>query len=350
MRINLQLTDNFALWSEAWLESRQFRPPTGPQAPRQRHRYIADRTLKSYAQYLRALTASLGQIPLNEISLEHLRQYQAKRSLYAGPNKINQEVGLLIQVLKRAEVWSSVMEEVYEPLQYEAGEIPRALSPEEQEHLLSIASSQERWRVIYCYALVILNTTASSYEMRGLRLGDVCRGDAMIYVRWGKNKYRVRSVPLLEDGQWAITQLVERARILGAQDPQHFLFPLRVAKGVWDATRCVSDWGLVKPWNEVREAAGLPWFQINALRHTALTRYAEAGTPIEIMRAYAGHISEKMTRHYIQIGEMSKRRYAMLAAQTNRSGKTRATVGPAPSMRLENRRDVAAKRSLVHDS
>jgi hypothetical protein len=168
---------------------------------------------------------------------------------YAGPNKINQEVGLLIQVLKRAEVWSSVMEEAYEPLQYEAGEIPRALSPEEQEHLLSFASSQERWRVIYCYALVVLNTTSSSYEMRGLRLGDVCRG-------------------------------------------------------------------LVKPWNEGREDAGLPWFQINALRHTALTRYAEAGTPIEIMRAYAGHISEKMTRHYIQIGEMSKRRYAMLAAQT----------------------------------
>jgi len=125
----------------------------------------------------------------------------------------------------------------------------------------------------------------------------------------------VRSVPLLEDGQWAITQLVERAHIPGAREPQYFLFPLRVAKGVWDAARGISDWGLVKPWNEVREAAGLPWFQINALRHSALTRYAEAGTPIEIMRAYAGHISEKMTRHYIQIGEVSKRRYAILAAQ-----------------------------------
>jgi len=108
MRINLQLTDTFALWAEAWLESRQLRSLTGPQAPRHRYRYVADRTLKSYAQYVRALTGSLGQIPLNEISLEHLRQYQAKRSLYAGPNKIN---------------------------------------------------SQERWRVIYCYALVVLNTT-----------------------------------------------------------------------------------------------------------------------------------------------------------------------------------------------
>ena len=314
MRINLQLTDSFAVWAEAWLESRQFRGPAGPQATKHRHRYIADRTLKSYVQYVRALTTLLGQIPVNDIGLEHLREYQAMRASYAGPNKINQEVGLLIQVLKR-EVWSSAVEEAYEPLQYEAGEIPRALSPEEQERFLAIASSQERWRVMYCYALVVLNTTSSSYEMRGLRLGDVCRGDAMIYVRWGKNKYRVRSIPLQEGGQWAIVQLVERARMIGARDPQHFLFPLRRARDMWDATRNISDWGLVKPWREVREAAGLPWFQINALRHTALTRYAEAGTPIEIMRAYAGHLSEKMTRHYIQIGEMSKRRYAALAAQ-----------------------------------
>ena len=62
-------------------------------------------------------------------------------------------------------------------------------------------------------------------------------------------------------------------------------------------------------------AANFPWFQMNALRHTALTRYAEAGTPIEIMRCYAGHISEKMTRHYVQISEAIKRRYALMAGQ-----------------------------------
>jgi len=167
---------------------------------------------------------------------------------------------------------------------------------------------------MYCYALIVLNTTSSSYEMRGLRLADVSRGDTMIYVRWGKNKYRVRSVPLLEDGQWAVMQLIERARALGARDPQHYLFPRRLTTNIWDPTRSVSDWGLVKPWNEVRSAAGFPWFQINALRHSALTRYAEAGTPIEIMKAYAGHISEKMTRHYVQISEIAKRRYAMAAA------------------------------------
>jgi integrase len=211
------------------------------------------------------------------------------------------------------------MEEAYEPLQHEEGEIPRALSAEEQEHFLTVASREQRWHVIYCYTLVVLNTTASSYEMRGLRMGDVTRGDAMIYVRWGKNRYRVRSVPLLEDGAWALGELIERARALGARDPQHHLFPLRLRTNVWDPTRPVSDWGLVKPWNEVRSAAGFPWFQMNALRHTALTRYAEAGTPIEILQSYAGHISEKMTRHYVQIGETAKRRYALMAAQKNRS-------------------------------
>jgi integrase len=140
----------------------------------------------------------------------------------------------------------------------------------------------------------------------------------MIYVRWGKNKYRVRSVPLLDDGLWALGELIERARSLGSCDPQHYLFPMRLRTNLWDPASPVSDWGLAKPWNEIRSAAGLPWFQMNALRHTALTRYAEAGTPVEIMQSYAGHISEKMTRHYVQISEAVKRRYATMAAQKAR--------------------------------
>lgn len=309
--------DSFAAAAERWLEFRRFDCSVLPSGAKRRHRYVSERTLKSYTQYIRVLNRFFGDMPIAEIDSNQLRKFQRARASEVGPNKINQELGLLIQVLKRANVWSADMTEAYEPLQYEEGEIPRALSSEQQEHFLSVASSEQRWRVVYCYALTVLNTTASSYEMRGLRIGDVSRGDAMIYICWGKNKYRVRSVPLLEDGEWAVAQLVERARSLGARDPQHYLFPLRVQTNLWDTSRPVSDWGLVKPWNEVRSAAGFPWFQMNALRHTALTRYAEAGTPMEIMQSYAGHISEKMTRHYVQISEAAKRRYALVATHRN---------------------------------
>jgi len=329
MQFAIAPTEPFAVAAQTWLQYRKFDSPDGPPGIRRRHRYLGERTLKSYTQYIRSLNHFFGSMPVNQINAGHMREYQILRAPCAGPNKINQELGLLSQVLKRAAAWSVELQQGYEPLQYEEGEIPRALSPEEQEHFLSVASSQERWRLIYCYALIVLNTTSSSYEMRGLRMSDVSRGDAMIYVRWGKNKYRVRSVPLLEDGQWAITQLIERARALGSRDPQHYLFPMRLATNMWDPTRPVSDWGLVKPWNEVREAAGLPWFQINALRHTALTRYAEAGTPVEIMKCYAGHISDKMTRHYMQIGEMAKRRYA-IAAQKNAAQKRPPRAGVTP--------------------
>ncbi len=315
MQFTVAPTEPFAVTAERWLEFRKFHCSALPNGKNRRHRYISERTVKSYAQYLRVLNRFFGRIPVAEINSSHLREFQTVRAPEVGPNKINQELGVLIQVLKRADVWSPQMEDVYEPLQYEEGEIPRALSLEEQEQFLSAAASQQRWRLIYCYALIVLNTTASSYEMRGLRLGDVSRGDAMIYVRWGKNKYRVRSIPLLEDGEWALAHILERARSLGVRDPQHYIFPLRLHTNMWDPTRPVSDWGLVKLWNEVRLAANFPWFQMNALRHTALTRYAEAGTPIEIMRCYAGHISEKMTRHYVQISETIKRRYALIAGQ-----------------------------------
>jgi integrase len=319
MQLTLSPLDSFATAAERWLAFRKFDGSGLPQGTKRRHRYVSERTLRSYAQYVRALNRFFGDSPLAEIDLSQLRKFQNARAPEAGPNKINQELGLLIQILKRSGAWLPAMEEAYEPLQYEEGEIPRALSVEEQEQFLTVAASERRWRVIYCYALVVLNTTASSYEMRALRMGDVTRGDAMIYIRWGKNKYRVRSVPLVEDGEWAVGKLVERARDLGARDPHHYLFPLRICSNVWDPARPVSDWGLVKPWNEVRSTAGFPWFQMNALRHTALTRYAEAGMPIEIMQSYAGHISEKMTRHYIQISEAAKRRYARLAANKDPS-------------------------------
>jgi integrase len=318
MQFTFSPLDSFSASAERWLESRIFDgAPSSPSIPR-RHRYISQRTFRSYTQYVRALSRFFGRTPIADIDASRLRKYQTTRASEAGPNKINQEIGLLIQILKRGGVWSPEMEEAYEPLQHEEGEIPRALSAEEQQHFLSVASSELRWRVVYCYALMVLNTTASSYEMRGLRIGDVTRGDSMIYVRWGKNKYRVRSVPLLDDGLWALGELIERARSLGSCDPQHYLLPMRLRTNLWDPANPVSDWGLAKPWNEIRSAAGFPWFQMNALRHTALTRYAEAGMPIEIMQSYAGHISEKMTRHYVQISEAAKRRYATMAAQRAR--------------------------------
>lgn len=87
---------------------------------------------------------------------------------------------------------------------------------------------------------------------------------------------------------------MERARALGAQSPDHHLMPFRVTRNSWDLDRLMSNSGIRKPWQAIREAAAVPWLRIHDLRHTAITRMAEAGVPIPVILSMAGHISTRM--------------------------------------------------------
>ena len=75
----------------------------------------------------------------------------------------------------------------------------------------------------------------------------------------------------------------------------------------------MTVWGLRKRWQAVREEAQLPWLRVYDLRHTALTRMAEAGAPMPVMMSFAGHISPRMQQHYIAISMEAKRRWAARA-------------------------------------
>lgn len=61
-----------------------------------------------------------------------------------------------------------------------------------------------------------------------------------------------RIVPLDKAATWALVRLIERARILGAMNPQHYLFPFcrfrqtkngeSQAGGGYDPTRSATSW------------------------------------------------------------------------------------------------------------
>ena len=57
----------------------------------------------------------------------------------------------------------------------------------------------------------------------------------------------------------------------------------------------------------------MPWLRVHDLRHTAITRMAEAGVPIATIMSCAGHVSRKMTDHYTNVGEAAKRKAIMQA-------------------------------------
>lgn len=172
---------------------------------------------------------------------------------------------------------------------------------EEQHRFLHVAASRTDFRFMYQYAIVALQTTAATNEMRALRLGDIALADKIIQIpRAGaKNKYRQRAIPLVtEDAVWALQGLIDRAHELGSCDPSHYLFPVQAHRGVYDPAQPMSESGLKKPWDELRRAAGLPNLRLYDLRHTGITRMAEAGVPLPVAMTFAGHMTLRSQQHY----------------------------------------------------
>jgi hypothetical protein len=94
--------------------------------------------------------------------------------------------------------------------------------------------------------------------------------------------------------------------------PWHYVFPFHQGQ-TYDPERPMTVWGLRKAWDGVRSASGIEWFEPRDLRHTAITRMAEAGVPIQVIMSFAGHISPRMQQHYTAISMQAKRRWAAAA-------------------------------------
>lgn len=121
---------------------------------------------------------------------------------------------------------------------------------------------------------------------------------------------------------------VRRARLLGAKSADDFLFPLHLTADRYDAGRPMTVFGLRKRWEAIREAAGLPWLRICDLHHAGLTRMAEAGVPIHVMMAMAGHMSQRMQRHYIAISMAAKEEWAARVWGEDEPLKLPPKIGP----------------------
>lgn len=240
---------------------------------------IRARTRYDYEQYMRALLPHFGDLPLRRINLGHIREFQLKRSKGAGAARVNHELGLLLQVLKRASLWTPAMQEGYEPLPLPFWQPPRTMTSEEEERFFQTASGRPEWELVYCFALLSVNVGAAGCEMRGLRVGDLDLVNRRVTIRRdsAKNKYRVRRVPLVAAAEWAARRLLEIAATKGASAPHHYLFPFRVARNRWDPERPMTSSGIKNPWKELRLAAGLDWLTPHCLRHQANTKLYEAG-------------------------------------------------------------------------
>jgi integrase len=285
--------------------------------------YLSRRTLRDYRACATALGKFFWRLKLSEIHAGHLREYQRGRAVCdraagawvkpCGANRIRKEIALLLRILRAARVWGDEQQLAFQALRPVENDVPRALQPDEQQRFLAMAGSRAEWQFILWYAVLALQTTASTNELRAIRLGDVLLQQGILQIRreGAKNKYRIRSIPLeTREVVWALENLIARARSLGSVAPHHCLFPIQESKGHYNPCYPMSDSGLKKRWNTVRQAAGLAWLRPYDLRHTAITRMAEAGVPIQVIMSFAGHMTLRMQQHYTTISLVAKRKWA----------------------------------------
>jgi integrase len=122
----------------------------------------------------------------------------------------------------------------------------------------------------------------------------------------------------------------------------HYLFPIRRVRDEYDPTQPMSTSGLKKLWQEVREASGLTWFRPYDTRHTGITRQAEHGVPIEIIKAKAGHVSNRMSQHYTHVSLAAQRKWAVPATYLSAGFRREVDRKPVASSRFAGIREVVS--------
>ena len=308
-------------------------------APRwleERQKLVAPQTVRIDRERLKPLLKALGHQRLCDITNEDLRAYQLRRSSEVGNRTVNLETKVLRQILKQHRLWARLADD-YKPLKEDRDGPGRALTPKQEKNLFSVARSNARWEAAYYAALLASNTTARACELKGLRLQDVDLMQSTMQIRRTSTKTDAgcRVVPLNQTALWAASRLYERAKKLGATEPEHYLFPA-CEGGRIDATRPQKTWRTA--WRKLvretarqrgREAAkqtldsgkGLrsaiaAWksaatpirgLRFHDLRHHCITKLAEAGVPEQSLMAIAGHVNKAMLEHYSPIRMQAKK-------------------------------------------
>jgi integrase len=271
------------------------------------------------------------------VRAEDITAYERdRRSTGISGRTLNMEVGVLRQMMKRGEVWSTVVEDVKLDREH-TRTIAKALTAEQKNLLLETAASKDEWLVAYCAAILAANTTCRGIELKHLRWSDVDLVDQVLTIRRSKTQAGHRTIPINSSALAALARLRRRDAALGSVEPTHYVFPAcernqiepdkpqKTWRTAWrslveetvkrasenaakEAERSGGDAAVA------RKKAVLPFIaedgtrlRFHDLRHQAITELAEGGASDATMMALAGHMSREMLEHYSHVRMAAKR-------------------------------------------
>lgn len=304
---NGQLPNDRSLWTlrraaEDWLEDRKFRVARGT--------YSSDRSM------VQTLMQVMGDgIRLIKLADQHvIRKYESSR-LASGvsPKTVNNELLVLKSILRDANLWHRVAAH-YRPLRVPKSKVGAALTKEESRRFIRAALAAAPNAAAPFGALLSFATGMRCGEILRLRLGAIHLEAANAFLEVHRSTTKTdsgaRYVALDSMACWAVMKLLDRARRLGAVHPEHCLFPTLLQKHTrktdplhggrgYDPCHPQTSWG--DEWTTLRNSLGIRHRRFHDLRHTYVTRAAEAGVPLAVTQAQVGHMSVQMVEHYTHI-------------------------------------------------
>jgi integrase len=275
-----------------------------------RHLHVEPKTYQFDKERSKPLTNFFGKVPLRRITADLVTEYQVSRKKDGLSNAtINKDVGLLRRILKKHKLWTRISDNV--KMLPELKEVGRALEVDEQKKLLEMAATKKRWMTAYCAAVLALNTTMRSAEIKSLQWGRVDLFEKILTVsrKTTKTDAGERVIPLNRDAIWALSQMWTRAVEHGKEtarevQPEDYVF-CACENYNYDPNKPMTSWR--SAWRSLTSEAGLKGLRFHDLRHSAITALAESGQADQIIMAIAGHVSQKMLEHYSHIRLQAKR-------------------------------------------
>lgn len=275
-----------------------------------------------------------------------LRLYQQER-LKAGVSAktINNEIQVLRGMLETAQVWQRV-EHKYKRLHVKKSDVPDALTQEESLRVLRAAAGASSTAVAPWAAVLAFSTGMRSGEIKRLRLADLHEDDELPYLvvrrQTTKTDAGARRVALGRIALTALTKLRFRSELMGSIEPTDYLLPTDRARHTrgsdplhggsgFDPSHHQSSWEW--EWKRFRETADISHRRFHDLRHTYVTRAAEAGVPNAVIEAQVGHMNREMVRWYTHVSTRAQHKAAcqiealspdLLVAISDKEGKESA--------------------------
>jgi integrase len=301
----------------------------------------SDESRRAYKNRVKSVNAKLGDLAIGRFTANTVRHYQIERSETCAPATVNAEVKIIVSVLKENRIWPRIAGD-FRHLR-EPKTCGRKVTDDELEKLIAVAERRKDISVIFLVLRLLLETGLRHKEVRMLKLGAINIPNGIIKVSRASTKSDAgeRMIPMTDTARMILTELMARARSLGANRADHFLFPGIEYKPVGDKVRRIPNPSIAQAnfrdaWQTLRRLAGVDaTLRIHDLRHHVASDLASAGTPSAIAMRLMGWSSPAMRERYEHMQDSEIRRGIEQMAAMRRQRAIEAEPKPVKGVVLQ---------------